>query len=209
MNANFNLIYLENSDSVCDCKVKSFYSLFEARKAMKAEFEAQNKILNFPTIADTDPAYKEGDAYCNISQNSIVVSMGFDTFRWEILLVAVEDSKDALMGNVIEWNNGGKLAQPLHFLDFSAMGNPLSDHVVLRLLHFFDEKYGNTDQDTEEWALEYQILARSLLCHNALILDPQMLILDDCESELLSLLNFDQRLTYSQARMFVENEKEE
>lgn len=209
MNANFNLIYLENSDSVCDCKVKSFNSLFEARKAMKAEFKAQNKILNFPTISDTDPAYKEGDAYCNISQNSIVVSMGFDTFRWEILPVVVEDLKDAIMANVIEWDNGGKLTQPLHFLDFSAVGYPLSDQTTLRLLHFFDEKYGDTDQDTEEWALEYQILARTLLCHNALILDPQMLILDDCVSELLSLLNLDQRLTYSQTRMFVENAKEE
>lgn len=209
MNANFNLIYLENSDSKCDCTVKSFYSLFKAREAMKADFEAQNKILEFPTISDSDPAYKDGDAYCSIDLNSIVVNMGFDTFRWEIKPVIAEDSKDVLMASVIEWNNGGKLDQPLHFLDFSAVGHPLSDQAVLRLLHFFDEKYGDTDQDTEEWALEYQILARSLLCHNALILDPQMLILDDCMDELLSLLDFNQRQEYSQVRMFVENKKEE
>lgn len=209
MNANFNLIYLENSDSRCDCTVKGFYALSKAREAMKTDFEAQNKILEFPTISDSDPAYKDGDSYCNISQNSIVVCMGFDTFRWEIKPIIAEDSKDIFMANVIEWDNAGKLTEPLHFLNFSAIGHPLSDSVVLRLLHFFDEKYGDTDQDTEDWALEYQILARNLLCHNALILDPQMLVLDDCMSELLSLLDFDQRLAYQQARMFVENEKEE
>lgn len=208
MNAKFNLIYLENSDSKCDCTVKSFCSLSNARNAMKADFEAQNKILGFPTISDMDPTYKDGDAYCNISLSTIVVSMGFDTFKWEIVPIAMEDSKATLLANIIEWNDGELAHQPLHFLNFAAIGYPLSDQTILQLLRFFDEKYGDTDQDTKDWALEYQILARNLLCCNALILDPQMLILDDCSRDLLRLLNFDQRLMYSQARMLVENKKE-
>lgn len=42
----------------------------------------------------------------------------------------------------------------------------------------FDTWYGDTDQETTKWALEYQLLTRMLVKENALILNPKYLELD-------------------------------
>lgn len=42
----------------------------------------------------------------------------------------------------------------------------------------FDTWYGDTDQETTKWALEYQLLTRMLVKENALILNPKHLELD-------------------------------
>ena len=50
--------------------------------------------------------------------------------------------------------------------------------VLVNLLKLFDELYGNTDQDLNEWAAEFQVLTRMLIHHNALLLNPVYLEVD-------------------------------
>ena len=50
---------------------------------------------------------------------------------------------------------------------------------IVRLLALFDEWYGNTDQDTEAWALEYQILTRMLVQENMLAVNLKFLDLSE------------------------------
>ena len=202
--ANYNLIYLENSDSGCICNVKSFDTLAHAQEAMSTEFYAQNKILQFPTISDKDPDYNDGDAYCNIDEESIVVCMGFDMHKWEIRPIITEELKSTLEFAVFDWDNGESGKKPLHFLNFAAFDHELSDEVVLRLLRFFDWEYGSTNQDTEQWALEYQVLTRNLIHQHALILDPQNLDLDECLEHLLSFLDSEQQSLFLHARYLLE-----
>lgn len=61
---------------------------------------------------------------------------------------------------------------PLFFLDLCGA---LSPKTKVELLALLDHWYGNTDQDTTEWALEYQLWARMLLHSNMLLLNPQHL----------------------------------
>ncbi len=50
--------------------------------------------------------------------------------------------------------------------------------VLVNLLKLFDELYGNTDQELNEWAAEFQVLTRMLIHHNALLLNPVYLEVD-------------------------------
>lgn len=54
----------------------------------------------------------------------------------------------------------------------------LSDEQVNNILHYFDGLYGDTDQDTTVWALEFQLLTRMLICEKALLVNPYYLDLD-------------------------------
>ena len=73
-----------------------------------------------------------------------------------------------------------------HPLCFVGIGNPTPEQVI-RILRQYDEWYGNTDQNTEDYALEYQILARMLLCDNKLLVNPKYL--DAAEPEVVSWLD--------------------
>lgn len=81
------------------------------------------------------------------------------------------------------WAYGPYKTHPLCFVD---IGKPSPSQVV-RILSQYDEWYGNTDQDTEDYALEYQILARMLLCDNKLLLNPKFL--DTTEPDMVSWLD--------------------
>lgn len=54
----------------------------------------------------------------------------------------------------------------------------LTDEQVNNILLYFDGLYGDTDQDTTVWALEFQLFTRMLLCEKALIVNPYFLDLD-------------------------------
>lgn len=54
----------------------------------------------------------------------------------------------------------------------------LNDISRLLLIKKFDEWYGNTNQCTPYWALEFQLVVRMLLC-DYLIVNPQYLELDE------------------------------
>ncbi|MBQ3011408.1 MAG: hypothetical protein IJA20_02170 [Methanocorpusculum sp.] len=73
-----------------------------------------------------------------------------------------------------------------HTLCFVDIGHPTPEQVV-RILSQYDEWYGNTDQDTEVYALEYQILTRMLLCDNKLLLNPKYL--DTTEPEVTNWID--------------------
>lgn len=63
-------------------------------------------------------------------------------------------------------------AHPLFFLDLCGA---LSPKTKVELLALLDRWYGDTDQETTDWALEYQLWARMLLHSNMLLLNPQHL----------------------------------
>lgn len=56
------------------------------------------------------------------------------------------------------------------------------------ILAALDEWYGTTEQETMEWALEFEIWARAMLLYGGLILNPQHLALDEVKEEFLELL---------------------
>lgn len=69
-------------------------------------------------------------------------------------------------------------ASPMCFVKLLEDGAKLPNDVVVDLLYLFDGWYGNTDQETTDWALEYQLLARMLLNDGALLVNPKYLDLD-------------------------------
>lgn len=79
---------------------------------------------------------------------------------------------------------------PLYF-----MKTRLNTEERMRLLRQFDIWYGDTDQETKQYALEYAVIARMLL-DNAIILNPRYLALGDVLAELLPLIPTNERERY-------------
>lgn len=78
----------------------------------------------------------------------------------------------------------------LEFLELES----LTDKNICDILQLFDQFYGNTDQETTEYALEFQILTRMLVCHHAILVNPMHLALEECITEfehMMSKTNFD------------------
>lgn len=93
----------------------------------------------------------------------------------------------------------------------------LSNLDTVQVLRVMDMAYGDTDQETTDWALEYQVLTRMLIHEKSLLVNPLYLDLseEDTMAELLEALPEDDRDTYVAARrlgqekileMFQENE---
>lgn len=61
---------------------------------------------------------------------------------------------------------------------------------VVDIIASLDEWYGNTEQETTEWALEFEIWVRSLLLDGGIILNPKHLALDEVKDEFLELLRY-------------------
>lgn len=64
---------------------------------------------------------------------------------------------------------------PLFFIELPN----LCDRHIVQLLKVFDGFYGDTDQETTEWALEYQLLTRLLITEKMLLVNPKYLDLSD------------------------------
>jgi len=69
-----------------------------------------------------------------------------------------------------------------YLLAFVELHN-LRDKEIVEVLNKFDTLYGDTDQDTEEWAVEYQLLTRMLVKHHAIMVNPKYLVLQDAIEE--------------------------
>lgn len=72
--------------------------------------------------------------------------------------------------------------EPLYFLK-----QKMTDFERYMLIKKFDEWYGDTEQETTVWALEYQIIVRMLLTGH-LIVNPKYLSLEDVMEKILFIL---------------------
>lgn len=64
----------------------------------------------------------------------------------------------------------------------------LSESQQLQLIFKFNEWYGNTDQATTVWALEYEIIVRMILA-GYLVINPFHLEIDDVKKEIEAIIN--------------------
>lgn len=73
---------------------------------------------------------------------------------------------------------------PLAFVELHNLRNK----EIVEILSMFDTLYGDTDQDTEEWALEFQVLTRLLVKHHAILINPKYLALNEAVEEFQRIL---------------------
>ena len=89
--------------------------------------------------------------------------------------------------SLIFWANYEYENRPLCFV---RLEDKLPAEAIVRILRLFDLWYGSTDQETTDWALEFQLLARMLLSDNALLVNFKYLELpDECLDELTNILS--------------------
>ncbi len=107
---------------------------------------------------------------------------------------AVNTSTRNIRKKLLFWDNGGTMvANPLVFVKLPIVPRQA-------VLTWFDTVYGNTDQNIEDWSVEFQILTRMLLHENALLINPQHLQLDEVLPELAEILGPRAFAVYSKAR---------
>ena len=94
---------------------------------------------------------------------------------------------------------------PLAFLDFHGAGMDLQESQVVRLLQLLDELYGDTNQETPVWALEFQVMTRMLVHERALLINPLYLNLGECDA-LLPVFTPEQQALYLQAQALTQDE---
>lgn len=111
---------------------------------------------------------------------------------------AVNTSTRNIRKKLLFWDNGGTMvANPLVFVKLPIVPRQA-------VLMWFDTVYGNTDQNVEDWSVEFQILTRMLLHENALLVNPQHLQLDEVLPELAEILGPVAFAVYSKARNLLE-----
>jgi len=86
-----------------------------------------------------------------------------------------------------------------YFLFFVMLPH-LNNRDVVRLLCEFDRLYGDTDQETTEWSLEFQILTRMLTHNKALLVNPKYLDLTEAQDLIAALLPDEDKAEYLRAR---------
>lgn len=92
---------------------------------------------------------------------------------------------------------------PLAFIQFYGLG--LAQKAML--LKKLDELYGATDQETTEWALEYEVIARMLTHDDWFPCNPRHLVLAECMDELDRLLGPGNKALLENAMNGLSNEK--
>lgn len=86
---------------------------------------------------------------------------------------------------------------PLLFIELPHLNN----RDIVCLLRLFDELYGDTNQETTAWALEYQLLTRMLVTEKQLLVNPTHLDLSDTEGiDVLNAIPVEDRSRYLSAR---------
>lgn len=94
-----------------------------------------------------------------------------------------------MMESIIVYSHYEYEDSPLFILRAGTPCNRAEFYNAADILAALDEWYGNTEQETTEWALEFEIWARFLLLDGGLILNPQHLALEEVKDEFLELLN--------------------
>ena len=94
--------------------------------------------------------------------------------------------------------------KPLFFLHLPGLTNL----DIVKLLQTFDVFYGNTMQETTEWALEYQVLTRMLIHEQSLLVNPTFLDISEEEvlQEILACLPDAAKQAYLKARQLGDEE---
>lgn len=104
------------------------------------------------------------------------------------------------------WDNYGYQSRPLFFLTIPN----LSDKQILNLLRWFEVAYGNTEQETPVWALEFEVLTRNLIHSRALVLNPRYLDIDWNDPDIIrglgGILEYSQFNQYKQAAKLSEEQ---
>lgn len=79
---------------------------------------------------------------------------------------------------------------------------------IVKLLGEFDLLYGDTAQETTEWALEYQVLTRMLVHEKSLLVNPSFLDISEEEvlQKILGCMPDAAKTTYQEARQLSDEE---
>lgn len=96
--------------------------------------------------------------------------------------ILLQNSEELVKEKVIAFEHYEYEGQPLYFLE-----QPMTEKQKLDLIYQFDEWYGNTDQETTVWALEFQIIVRMLL-QGYLVINPYYLALEEVLTDILDCL---------------------
>ena len=94
--------------------------------------------------------------------------------------------------------------KPLFFVHLDG----LSNLDVVKLLGEFDLLYGDTAQETTEWALEYQVLTRMLVHEKSLLVNPTFLDISekDALQKILDCMPDEAKTVYQEARRLSDEE---
>lgn len=84
------------------------------------------------------------------------------------------------------------IKEPLFFLETRGI---MTEKLKLDLIAAFEEWYGSTDQETTEYALEFEIIVRMII-NNAVVLNPTHLDIVAVLDDICSLLPDDIRNAY-------------
>lgn len=113
---------------------------------------------------------------------------------YDVPLIRKLDENDDDYEIVLQSNEGVVKARAIAFEHYEYEGKPLyfleqrmTESQKLDLIYQFDEWYGNTDQDTTVWALEFQIIVRMLL-QGYLVINPYYLALEEVLTDILDCL---------------------
>lgn len=82
-----------------------------------------------------------------------------------------------------KWKQYEYMDSPLYFSPIT-----IDDAQKLRLIQLFEESYGNTDQDTTDWSLEFEVVVRNIL-NGFLIFNPKYLIIEEIYNEIEIIIN--------------------
>lgn len=93
---------------------------------------------------------------------------------------------------IFVYDNDEYADSPLYFLGLkdAFTSRFLNGPGICQLLYQLDEWYGNTEQKTKDWALEYQLWARMILSLNApaIMINPRHLLIADVLDEIVEIL---------------------
>lgn len=113
---------------------------------------------------------------------------------YDVPLIRKLDENDDDYEIVLQSNEGVVKARAISFEHYEYERKPLyfleqrmTESQKLDLIYQFDEWYGNTDQDTTVWALEFQIIVRMLL-QGYLVINPYYLALEEVLTDILDCL---------------------
>lgn len=159
-----------------------------------------------------DPEHCVDDQYSSgITENSAWTECYGNNFDWKIFDITADMTYIHAPGieklPLLFWCHYDyeDRQYPLAFLDFYGAGMDLRESQVIRLLQLLDELYGDTNQETSVWALEFQICARMLVHEKALLINPLYLNLSECEA-LLSVFTPEQQALYLRAVSMTQDE---
>lgn len=94
------------------------------------------------------------------------------------------------------WNYKEYSMTPLAFMQIGL----LSPDKKLNLLRDFQLWYENTDQETEDFSLEFEVVSRMLLFDDAIIINPKYLRLSEVMRDLMSYMQKEQQDRFLKAR---------